>query len=199
MALVSRTTIVILVALGAALAGFAFSSAAQRLRDEEPPADTSVAAGPQDADLGWRETVGPPGEQLVFTVKSFDVVPGGWRVRLGLENDSSVAFGMGDPRATLDRSFGLMLFETGNVDELEERNKSGTLPAVRAATRYEPELPAILEPGASWEGTISAAGALVAGSWMRVVFGTLVAVGKPPDELAENIVWITDHRYELRE
>lgn len=195
----SRTTIIVLVVLGAALAGFAFASTADRIRGEKAAEEPSVAAGPQDAELDWRETFGPPGERLVFTVKSVDVVPDGWRVKLGLENDSSVAFGMGDSRATLDRSFGLMLFETGTGDELEERNKDGTLPAVRAATHYEPELPAILEPGASWEGTISAAGALVAGSWIRVVFGTLVAVGKPPDELAENIVWITDNTYELRD
>ena len=51
----------------------------------------------------------------------------------------------------------------------------------------------MLEPGASWEGEISARGALVAGSWARVVFGTLVAVGKPPDELDEKVIWITDH------
>ena len=33
---------------------------------------------------------------------------------------------------------------------------------------------------------------------MRVVFGTLVAVGKPPEELDEIVVWITDHAYHLR-
>ena len=74
---------------------------------------------------------------------------------------------------------------------------SGTLPAVRAATGYAPDLPPILEPGASWEGEISARGALVAGSWARVVFGTLVAVGKPPEELDEMVVWITDNAYQL--
>jgi len=198
MALVSRTTIIILIALGAALAGFAFSSAAQRLRDEEPPADTSIAAPPQSADLGWRETLGSQDERLVFSVESLEVVRGGWRARLSIENDSSVPYEVGDPSATLNRSFGLMLFSTGDLDELEERNASGTLPAVRAAARYQPALPPILEPGDSWEGTISARGALVADSWVRVVFGTLVAAGKPPDELEEVIPWITDHAYPLR-
>jgi hypothetical protein len=72
------------------------------------------------------------------------------------------------------------------------------LPAVRAATSYEPVLPKILDPDTSWEGEISANGALVAESWARVVFGTLIAVGKPPDELDETIVWITDETYHLR-
>jgi hypothetical protein len=94
-------------------------------------------------------------------------------------------------------SFGVQLFETGDMEELEERIRDGTVPAVRAATEFAPELPGILEPGASWEGEMSARGALVAQSWARVVFGTLVAVGKPPDELDEQVVWITDHAYEL--
>lgn len=188
----------ILVAAGAALAGFAFSSTADRLRDEEPPLPTSVAAGPQTAELGWREPHGPEGEQIVFVVDALEVTSGGWSVRLGLENRSSVAYEVGNPRATLDRSFGLMLFSTGELDELERRNASGTLPAVRPASSYDPELPKIIEPGSSWEGTIAATGALVAGSWVRVVFGTLVAAGKPPEGLEERIVWITDEAYRLR-
>jgi len=199
MPLVSRTTIIVLVALGAALAGFAFSSAAKRLQDDDAAADTSVAAGPQTAKLGWSETYGSEDERLVFSVESLEVVRDGWRAKLSIENDSSVPYEVGDPLASLDRSFGLMLFSTGDLEELEERNASRTLPAVRAAARYQPALPPILEPGDSWEGTISARGALVAESWVRVVFGTLVAVGKPPDELEEVISWITDHTYALRE
>jgi hypothetical protein len=44
---------------------------------------------------------------------------------------------------------------------------------------------------------MSARGSLVAGSWARVVFGTLVAVGKPPEGLEEMLIWITDESYEL--
>lgn len=194
----SRTTILVLVALGAALAGFAFSSAAKRLQDDEATAEASAAASPQEATLNWRETYGSSAEHLVFSVSSLEVVRDGWRAHLRLENSSSVSFEVDDPDATLDRSFGLMLFSSGELTELEELNASGTLPAVRPAARYEPGLPAILEPGASWEGTISASGALVAGSWIRVVFGTLVAVGPPPEGLGERIVWITDGAYRLR-
>ena len=194
----SRTTIIVLVALGAALAGFAFSSTADRLRDDaDEPTETSVAAGPQEAELEWRETYGPPGEQVVFRVESLEVTRTGWAARLGLENETSIAYPVGHPRATLERSFGLMLFSRGEVEDLERRNAERTLPAVRAATSYEPELPAILEPGASWEGTISAHGSLVAGSWVRVVFGALTAVGKTPEGLDERIVWITDSAHEL--
>jgi len=194
---VSRTTIIVLVALGATLAGFALASNASRLRGTEEPPDASVAARPQQDDLEWRETYGSPGEQIVFTVDSLEVTRTGWRAQVGVENSSSVAWEL-DPGATPDGTFGLRLFKTGDPDELEERNKEGTLPAVRAATLYKPELPKILEPNASWKGEMSANGALVADSWVRVVFGTLIAVGKPPDELGDVVVWITDNTYRLR-
>jgi hypothetical protein len=195
---VSRTTLIVLIALGATFAGFVLASNAQRLSGGDSEIETRFAAGPQTADLTWRETYGTPAERLVFTVDRISVTDTGWSARVGIENDSSVGWELA-PGATPDGSFGLQLFETGDPEELEERNQSRTLPAVRPATAFAPALPAVLEPGSTWEGEISARGALVAGSWARVVFGTLVAVGKPPDELEELLVWITDHAYELEQ
>ena len=193
----SRTTIVVLVGLGAALAGFALASNVTTLGGDEEAPGASVAAKPQEADLGWRETYGTASEQLVFTVETLEVTPTGWRARVGVENSSSLAWELA-PGALPNGTFGLQLFTTGDPDELRERNRDGTLPAVRAATRFDPELPRILEPRGSWEGEISAKGALVAGSFARVVFGTLVAAGRPPDELGDTVVWITDETYRLR-
>jgi len=197
---VSRTTVIVLIALGAAVAGFALSSVAERLRDEEPTPEPSVAAGPQVAELDWRETypVDAETDRLVFTVQNLEVRRDGWRARISIENDTPVAWELDDPRATLDRSFGLMLLSSGDLDDLEELNRSGALPGPRLASSFQPELPPVLEPGDSWQGTMSASGALVAGSWVRVVFGTLFAVGKPPDTLGEQVTWITDHAYRLR-
>jgi hypothetical protein len=194
---VSRTTTIVLIALGATFAGFVLASNARRLQGDDPEVQPSVAAGPQSQSLDWREKYGVPGEEVVFTVESLQVTKTGWRAQVGIENGTSVGWELA-PGATSEGSFGLQLFETGGEDELEERNQGGTLPAVRAATRYEPELPPILEPQASWHGTMSAPGALVAGSWARVVFGALIAVGKPPEGLEEVFVWITDNAYRLR-
>ena len=141
--------------------------------------------------LHWRETYGVPGESVVFTVDRLTVTRTGWNARVGIANHSSVAWELA-PNATPDGTFGLRLFETGDKSELERRNRSGTLPAVRAATSYAPKLPGILEPKASWTGRISAPGALVAGSWVRLVFGTLIAVGKPPKGLEDDVR--LDHR-----
>jgi hypothetical protein len=194
---VSRTSIIVLLALGATFAGFVLASNAQRLRDDDPEVVPSVAASPQSASLDWRETYGTPGEEIVFTVESLEVTSTGWNAHVGIENRSSVGWELA-PGATAEGSFGLQLFETGDEQELERRNQSGTLPAVREADRFEPELVPILEPKASWRGRISAPGALVAGSWARVVFGTLVAVGKPPEGLNDVVVWITDSAYRLK-
>ena len=73
-------------------------------------------------------------------------------------------------------------------------------PRIKEVQLGEQALPGaqILAPGASWEGTISARGALVAGSWVRVVFGPLVSVGEPPAKLEDNVVWISDVAYRLR-
>jgi hypothetical protein len=195
---VSRTTLIVILALAATFAGFALATNARRLTtDDSGGVETSVAAGPQTADLEWRETYGKPGEQLVFTVDELEVTEIGWNARIGVENDSSVGWEL-VPGAAPDGSFGLQLFETGDSEELDDRNSGQTLPAVRAASDYVPELPPLLEPGSSWEGEISARGALVANSFARVVFGTLIAVGKPPEEFEDTLIWITDHSYQLR-
>ena len=195
---VSRTTIIVLVAAGATIAGLALASGIEGLRSTQPNPEASVAAGPQSTQLDWKETYGAPGESIVFTVDELNVTATGWNARVGVANRSSVAWELA-PNATPDGTFGLRLFESGDRSELQRRNASGTLPAVRAATDYAPVLPKILEPASSWTGRISAPGALVAGSWARVVFGTLVAVGKPPKSLETVVVWITDHAYRLRE
>jgi hypothetical protein len=193
----SRSSLIVLLALGATFAGFVLASNAERLRGDDSSVAPSAAAGPQTAELDWNEPYGEKGEQLVFIVDGLEVTESGWKARIGIENRTKAGWELA-PGATPEGSFGLQLFETKDKAELEERNRAGTLPAVRAATRYEPELPRILEPGSSWHGTISARGPLLAGSFARVVFGTLVAVGQPPEDLGEMVVWITDHAYELQ-
>jgi hypothetical protein len=192
----SRSSLIVLLALGATFAGFVLASNA-RLRGDDSAITPSAAAGPQRAELAWTEPYGTKGEQLVFIVDELEVTKSGWRARIGIENRTKAGWELA-PGATPEGWFGLQLFETKDKAELEERNRAGTLPAVRAATRFEPELPRILEPDRSWHGTISAKGPLLAGSFARVVFGTLVAVGKPPEDLGEMVVWITDHAYELQ-
>ena len=191
MLFVNRTTALVLVALGAALAGFAFSTAARRGEDQVPTGARSVAASPQRATLGWRERHGAAGEQLVFSVRSLEILDDGWRADVSLENRSSTSYRVA---STLERPFGLMVFSSGSYDELVERNETGTLPTIRPATRYEPRPPSMLGPGDTWSGTISAPGALVANGWVRVVFGGVTQVANSD----ESVTWITDRAYRLK-
>jgi hypothetical protein len=165
--------------------------------DDSEPLPQAVPAPPQRADLGWEESYGEPGARMVFRVRELEVVPDGWRAAISITNDTKVRYAVGDPKASLDRRFGLMLFPTGDVRELEQRNRAGELPEIRAAEEYEPPLPLVLEPGATWTGTISARGSLPAGLYARVVFGALVPVGESPEGLPDVLVWITDHAHRL--
>ena len=194
---VNRSAIIVLVAVGVTLAGFALASDTGILEGSTTSTEQSTAAGPQQATLGWREVYGKPGEQIVFTVDSLEVTKNGWSARIGIENQTQLGWEL-VPGGIPGGSFGLALFQTGDTKELDERNRTGTLPAVREATTYDPELAKIIEPKASWKGEMSAHGSLVAGAWARVVFGTLVAVGKPPPSLNDTLVWITDSAYRLR-
>lgn len=168
------------------------------LRFTPPSSDVSAAASPQTAPLGWRERYGSTSHDLVFTVDRMQVLRDGWKARIGIANHTSNAYDLGDSRASLDSSFGVMLFPSNSESELDDRNRKGTLPPVREATRFEPSLPKVLESGQTWQGTISAPGALAARSWVRFVFGPLLVIGKPASGTPSTVVWITDHTHQLR-
>ncbi len=159
-----------------------------------PPA---TPAPPQGARVDWVEPTSPEAPRLVFSVKRIDVLADGWRARVAIRNDTATAWATADPRVP-ETSFGLMLFVTGELDELEQRNDERDLPDIRAAQAVVPAPPTQLEPGASWAGSISASGALPAGRWVRVTFGPLVTEGKAPDSLPTPLLWISDNAHLLR-
>ena len=174
-----------------ALAGCGGSGEQRRLPD-------AVPAPPQRAELGWVESYGEEGARMTFRVDELEVLEDGWRASIAITNGTAVGYALGERDRSLDRRFGLMLFATGDARELEQRNRAGELPAIREAVGYDPPLPAVLGPGETWAGTISAPGSLAAGLWARVVFGALAPVGESPEGLPGVLVWITDHAYRLR-
>ncbi|RDI74781.1 hypothetical protein Gocc_1670 [Gaiella occulta] len=160
-----------------------------------PPA---VRAAPQRAVLGWSEQYPAAKPALAFGVTSFAVTETGWSADISFRNRSRVSWQVGDPRRAVERAFGVLLFPDDDITALERRNREGTLPAIRKATVYDPPLPKTIEPGASWRGTISAPGALAAGLWVRLSFGTFTAAGTPPPGAQQRVVWFTDHAYRLK-
>ena len=158
---------------------------------EPQPLGTARPAEPQEAALGWEESYPASGERLVFGVRNLTVTEEGWSADVSLTNNTTIAFDTGADEPGW--AYGLMLFDTGDLGELEAAAQSNQLPAVRQARTIEPALPGLLRPNQTWRGTLSAPGALPDGSWVRVSFGPLRAQGDPPPDLDAVVVWITDH------
>ena len=161
----------------------------------EPPPLPPGPAPPQRATLDWVERFPSEGPAVVFSAHRFQVTASGWTAEVELENDTSTPWRIVESPAT---AFGVMLFTTGDVAEVERRSQEDDLPGLRPARSFDPPLPARLLPGMSWRGTIAAPGRLAAGLHLRIVFGQLVAVGDPPDGMPAQFSWITDNSYELR-
>lgn len=161
------------------------------------PRPEARAAGPQQAQLGWRETYPDrTRDRLVFEVQTFEVTERGWSAQIALTNETPVPFSArGTPASS---RYGLMLFASGDLRELEEAGSAGRLPLVRPPDEIEPQPPRVLAPGATWRGRIGASGSLPAAGYVRVVFGPLVAQGDPPEGMEGDVVWITDRSYRLR-
>jgi hypothetical protein len=176
----------------------AFAMLAAGCSSEAKPIPPARAAAPQAAPLHWLESYGEAGALLVFGVERFEVLESGWRATISLKNGTSVRYSVRNPESSLDQQFGVMLFQTGDLRQLEQLNRAGELPAVRRAEVFQPALPLVLEPGQTWRGVISAPGALAAGRWVRVVFGMLVPIGTSPSGLPERLIWITDHASQLK-
>jgi hypothetical protein len=163
----------------------------------EGPRRAPVAAGPQQAELGWRESYpDASGQRLVFEVESLEVTEDGWAARVAVSNETAIPW---DPRPSVTQQrYGVMLFATGDLGELEDAARSGGLPAARGAEEIEPAPPAVLAPGATWRARLAARGALPAGGHLRVVFGPLQAGAETPEGMDGTVVWITDRSYRLR-
>lgn len=152
-------------------------------------------AEPQHLRLGWRESYPSTGEGLRFAVDDLTVRADGWSVGIAVTNATRSTFELGVNRPQL--SFGLMLFQTGELEELEQANREGRLPSVRLATSVEPAPPDLLAPGVTWRATLSGPGALADGSWVRVSFGPFRVVGEPPKGMHAIVFWITDRSHQL--
>jgi hypothetical protein len=153
--------------------------------------DTPVAAPPQSATLDWHEPV--EGTRLTFGVSRFEVSRRGWEARVSVDNETTANLVVGARPL-----FGVMLFTSDALDELEQRNAAGDLPSVRHALTFTPPLPRVVRSGARWTGVISAPGALAAGRFVRIVFGPFTPTGVRPDALPRELIWITDNSYRLR-
>jgi hypothetical protein len=160
------------------------------------PFEPVVAAPPQSANVGWTESFPAAGPALIFRVGTIRVLPDRWEADISIENQTEQRYEI-PPATSAKRLFGVMIFSSDSLDDLKRRSESGDLPTIRSAQAVTPSLPPVIAPGERWTGTISAAGALPAGQWVRIVFGPLTVKGTPPKGVEPEVTWITDHAYRL--
>jgi hypothetical protein len=149
----------------------------------------------QRAELAWLESYPSSGQRLLFEVQTLEVTAKGWSAKIAVTNSTRIPFELGQHRAELQ--YGLTLFATGDLGELEDAARAGKLPAPRLAERLVPSPPDVLAPGDTWRATISAPGSLPDGAYVRVSFGPLRAKGDAPKGMEATVLWITDRSYRL--
>ncbi|MGI9112285.1 MAG: hypothetical protein ACR2GT_08850 [Gaiellaceae bacterium] len=152
-------------------------------------------AEPQRAELRWRESYPATGRRLTFGVDRLEVTATGWSAEISIANGTEIRFALG--KEPLQLAFGLMLFEDGNVETLDDDAENGRLPPLREAVEIEPPPPAVLAPAQTWRATISGSGSLADNAFVRVSFGTLVAETEPPEGILPTVIWITDKAHRL--
>lgn len=162
---------------------------------EPTPLRPARAAEPQQVELGWRETYPASGAGLVFAVDELTVRRDGWSARIAVTNSTGIRFQAGSGQLRL--AYGLMLFATADLTELEEASRAGRLPPLRRAETIEPKPPEVLAPNQTWRATLSAPGSLADASYVRVSFGPFQAAGDPPTGMEPVVVWITDRAHRL--
>ncbi len=156
------------------------------------------AAAPQTASVGWVERFPESPAALIYDVKILRIKAESWEAEIAIENLTDRTYSIPAVTSAASRVFGVMMFASGDLADLKRRSETADYPAVRGAQTVVPELPPVLEPGESWAGTIAAAGSLPAEKWLRVVFGPLTVKGDVPKGVPAEVIWITDHAYQLR-
>ena len=107
------------------------------------------------------------------------------RATSSVTNDTAATFASKDSATSRQSAFGLMLFRTGSHAELEQRNKSLTLPALRRAMTSLACAPDLARTAFELDRDGRPPhGALPAGLWVRLVFGAFVPKGAMPESLS---------------
>ena len=139
-----------------------------------------AASGSAATPLHWNETAKDGSTAVLrFRVTSLTVTQTGWSAHVAFSNLSKKVVQVGN-------QFGIAFFANGKATDPTKAT------ALVQATSFSPARPAKLEPGQTWTGIISGAGALETtktSGYVRVLFGPFAGV---PGEKG-TIDWITDH------
>ena len=110
-----------------------------------------------------------------------------------LANRTGVALQVVRPHHLHAVEFGLDVFDTNTLGEVETRAARKALHTGALPERVVPPIAGVLQPGDRWAGSFSAPGRLARGKYVRVVFGRFVVPGgKVPSGIAARFFCTTD-------
>ena len=154
---------------------------------------TATWAPPETLTFRGGSDCGPKGHDVQIRVRKLVVGRRSWRVDATLANRTGVALQVIRPHHLHTVEFGLDVFDTNTLAEVERRAARKALHNGALAERVVPPLAGVLRPGDRWAGSFSAPGRLPRGKYVRVVFGRFVVPGgKVPAGLAARFFCTTD-------
>jgi hypothetical protein len=142
--------------------------------------------------LGGEVRCGRPPQAIRIVLGRLALGRERWRVEASLANETGVTVGIVRPHADEGTYFGLTAFRSAAGAEVARRVRERNLHALLLATHFEPGLPRLLEPGATWRGTFSGPGRLRRGRFVRVVLGRFTILGRPPPGLSRGFLCISE-------
>ena len=114
--------------------------------DESTTSLPTEAAPPQEAELTWSEQFPETGAGFSFRIRRFAVTADGWEADVEVENRTDIPWRLPGAEDAVPTSFGVMLFRTDDVEEVEQRSANGDLPGLAGSSTYTPSLPTRLAP-----------------------------------------------------
>jgi hypothetical protein len=125
-------------------------------------------------------------------VRRLVIRPNGWSVTASVRNDTRVGLLIERPHHPGGAEFGVLSLDNADTDAVE-RAGSGVF-----ATRFEPPLPRVLRPHATWSGTFSGPGRLSRAGYLRVELGRFTRYGPSRGAVPRRFRYVTDHVVRLR-
>jgi hypothetical protein len=154
-------------------------------------------AEPQVVEIGATTLDGLDGAGFLLGVRRLRIGADGWAVEASVVNRTPVLWQIGRPHVQ-GTKFGL--FAAPTADELTPRRleDTGRTTPPLLATRFEPPLPGLLEPGAGWSGRFSGPGRIPRGNFVRVAFGRFTTTETPPDGLPQRLMALSGPAVRVR-
>lgn len=131
--------------------------------------------------------------QVELRVTQLVVRPRSWRVDATVTNRLGRLVGISLPHRRDRARFGLVVLDSSDVAEVEQRARNSALSRGFVADAFEPALPRVLREGEAWAGSFSGPGRLPAGKYVRVLFGRFTLSGDLPSGLIRRFSCVTDY------